>query len=461
MKLSTALSTAFVVSLSACVQQPADKATDAGKSVPLAKRYDASAPPVPEITNSLKSLFPSSNLNAYINKAISNNPDLKAAQARLEEAGFNTRKSQAGLLPTLTGNAAATRSRTNSAGSSFNTAASSSGRYTASLDAQWEVDIWGRIRSGIAATSLTRQAVLADYAAARQSIAAQTAQAYFDLVATQKLSDLADRRFNSFQKTYNLVNRRFESGTSNLGEVELARTDLENARSTVANRTDARDQASRRLATLTGTYPDAKRTASTWPSLTRSVHPGIPSTLLMNRPDIDAAYQRIRAADANVTVAHRDLYPSFSLTASTGQQSSSLKKLADSNFNVWSLATNLSAPILDGGNRRAELGAANARAKQALANYQSVVLSALQEVENALGSEQFLLKQQQATSSALQAAIRAEDRVLRTYENGTVEILTLLDTQRRRFTAEESLINITNLRYQNRVSLALALGKAY
>ncbi|MBT8043936.1 MAG: TolC family protein, partial [Verrucomicrobiae bacterium] len=107
----------------------------------------------------------------------------------------------------------------------------------------------------------------------------------------------------------------------------------------------------------------------------------------------------------------------------------------------------------------AELGAANARAKQALANYQSTVLNAFREVENALGSERNLLSQEQSTRKALTAARSAEARVRRNYETGLVEILSLLETQRRSFTTEEALINIQQLRYKNRVTLALALGK--
>ncbi len=126
-------------------------------------------------------------------------------------------------------------------------------------------------------------------------------------------------------------------------------------------------------------------------------------------------------------VAHADLFPSFGLTASGGRQSGELKDLADSDFTVWSIAANLTAPIIDGGRRRAELGAANARAKQALATYRSTVLNAFREVENGLGSELYLKKQEEATANALSAAKSAEDRSLRNYESGLVEILTVLD----------------------------------
>lgn len=438
----------------ACLFKPDSLSSRANESLPLPKRYDATPTPLTEIQSGLLDLFGDERLRAYVQKALEANPDLKASAARLEEAGFNMRKAYAPMLPALdlSGDASRTKRRING-----NTARNSS--YFAGLDVQWEIDVWGRIRAGGRAFARDKDAAAADYAAARESIAAQTMQAYFELVAAESLLDLSRRRLSSFQKTLQLVERRFELGTGGLGDLDLARTDVENTQAQLAGRIDSRDQAARQLAVLTGSYPDTSSSAGKWPELGLGIKAGIPSELLMNRPDIDAAYQRIRAADSRVKVAHRDLYPRFSLTASGGYQSSTLKNFTDADFSVWSIAGNLTAPLIDGGQRRAELGAANARAKEALANYQSTVLNAFREVENALGSEKYLLNQQQATSRALAAAQSAEEQVLRNYESGLVEVLALLVTQRRSFATEESLIDIRRLRYKNRVALALALGK--
>ncbi|WP_018969605.1 efflux transporter outer membrane subunit [Rubritalea marina] len=442
--------------LGACAELPSNKASQAGNVLPLPKRYDATQPPVPQVANNIQQLFSDAALNQHIADALRHNPELRLSAARLEEAGFNTRSAKAGLSPQLNANVGGGPSRSNPTG----LAAINSESYTASLDAQWEIDVWGRIRSGIDASSSDQAAIAADLAAARQSIAAQTAQAYFQLLRASTLLQLSEERLVSFQNTLNHVNRRFEAGTANLGSLDLARTDLESTRSQVAQLKDERDQAARSLAILTGKYPSNRSKATRWPTLKRSVPANIPSTVMMQRPDIDAAYQRIRAADSRVNVAHKDLYPSFSLTAGYGRQSSILEDLARSNFNAWSIVGNVSAPLIDGGRRRAELGAANARAKQALATYQSTVLNAFQEVENALGSESYLRQQFSATSNALKAAERAEARGMRSYDSGLINILDLLEVQRRTFNTEEALINLKALRYQNRVSLALALGKA-
>lgn len=437
------------------------KAAEKDDSLALPGVYEARRSEGPELVDSLGQVFGGTELRRQIALSQKRNPDLEAAAARLEEAGFNTRRARSGLFPTLGLNGGANRSQTNSAGGGFNFGSVITERYSSSLDAQWEVDVWGKIRSGVEASYATRDAASADFAAAKQSIAAQTAQAWFDLVAAARLEDVARQQLASFESTYELVGRRFELGTANLGDLELSRTDVENARSSINGRKDIRDRAARQVAVLTGNYPDASLRADEWPSLRRSVSAGIPSTLLLRRPDIFAAYMRILSADSNVKVAYADLFPSFGLTASGGQQSAELRDLADTDFTVWSIAANLSAPLIDGGRRRAELGAANARAKQALASYRSTVLTAFREVENGLGSELYLKNQEDATASALDAARKAEESTLRNYESGLVEILTVLEATRRRFAAQERLINLNNLRYQNRVALALALGKAY
>lgn len=425
---------------------------DRGISIP--ERFDASAPPVPDVQVALLALFDDKRLGHYVAKALQNNPNLKSSLARLEESGFEVQKARSALLPAMSVDGGTSRSQNSLRGVN-----SRENRYSAGLDAQWEIDVWGRIRAGVSATASNRLALLADHNSARQSIAAQTMQAYFDLAAEDQLLDLAQRRLASFKKTYALVERRFESGTENLGDLDLARSDLENTRAQYARRQNLRDRAARQLALICGDYPDAKSSAGGWPVMKRGVQVGLPSTLLLNRPDIDAAYQRIRAADSRVKVAHRDIYPRFSLTASGGGQSSILKDIADSNFSIWSIAGNIAGPLIDGGRRKAESGAANARAKEAWADYQATVLNAFREVEDALGSELYLSQQEDALSHALKAARSAESRIRRNYETGLAEILTLLDTQRRAFNTEDAFINTRALRYKNRVALALALGK--
>jgi NodT family efflux transporter outer membrane factor (OMF) lipoprotein len=439
-----------VLALTAC-SAPGPLAPGASESLEIPARYDSTAPPVPQVASSLSSLFTDAALNATVRRALAQNPDLRGSYARLEEAGFNTRKTSAALYPAVTANADAGRSS-----SAF---IAESTAYAASLDTRWELDVWGRIRSGVSAAAADRAAAAADFESARQSLAAQTMQAWFELVAAEKRLALGNRRLTSFTDTRDLVARRFELGTATFAELELTRTDYENARADISQLEDNRDQAARVLRLLTGDYPDAQLSTSSWPALSRGVPVGVPSGLLLKRPDIDAAYQRLRAADSRVKVAHADLFPRFPLTASGGRSSRVLSDLASSAFDSWAVLASLSAPVFDAGERRAELGAAGKRAEQALASYQATVLAAFKEVEDALGSERLLRQQETARLGALEAARSAESRSRRDYEAGVADLLNLLEAQRRVFNTEDQTISIHRARLQNRVALALALGK--
>lgn len=440
-----------VVLLVQCAPAPDGLSKRAGSALPLPARYDGTGYPEPEIATSLLNLFDNSELNALTQRALQQNPEVALSASRLAEAGFNLEKSRSSLFPALTGNARLGRSK------------SQQGAFNAidyGLDASWELDVWDRVQNTNRAAFLDQAAATADLKSVRQSIAAQTMQAWFDLVGSNKLLDLAKRREESLDATRKLVERRFEAGTASLADLELTRADLENARADQTRAIDSRDQSARRLQVFLGDYPNARLTAaSSWPSLRRQVPAGLPSDLLRQRPDIDAAYQRIRATDARVKVAHADLFPSFRLTASTGQAATSLSRLLLGKDNVYSLFANMSAPLYDAGLRQAELGAAGARAQQAYENYRLIILVAFREVEDALNSESYLAREEASRLAALKAAQNAEKRTRRDYEAGLADLLTLLESKRRVFTTEEQTITLQATRLSNRVSLALALGK--
>lgn len=404
-----------------------------------------------EITDSLLKLFATDSLIEIVDRALENNPDLQRSQARLDEVGFELKRAQSSLFPSLTANGTANRS--SPVGSPTTTS------YSANLDAAWEVDVWGRIRSGTSAAKSDLSAAAADHDAARQSLAAQTMKAWFELVAAEKSLDLNQRSVESYRSTEELVDRRFELGENTLATLDLARSNLETARADLVAAKDRRDQAARNLLILAGDYPDTALSSASWPTLDRGVAAGLPSDILLKRPDIVAAFDRIQAADSRSKAAHRDLFPSFVLTGSGGRQSSELSDLSSSAFDSWSALLNLSMPIIDGGQRRAALKAANKRSEQAYFSYQSTVLNALREVENALGSELYLASEEQTRLLALESARRSYERTQRDYEEGLVGILALLETQRSVFNIEQQTINLKAARLNNRVSLALALGK--
>ena len=428
--------------------------------IPLAKRYDASPYPVPELVTSLSHIFPDRQLRNLAKQALIQNPDLAASAARLDESGFNLTQVRAPLLPALNGTFSGNRTQTNNFGSANSSFINNF--FSANLNATWELDVWGRIRNDVHAATSDQAALAADFASAQQSLTAQIYQAWFNLIASNKLLNLAQRESESLAQTQQLTERRFERGTLTLSELEVARTDAANSLADLEPLHENRDQAARQLKVLVGDYPDAQlQGASEWPSLSRSIPTGIPSSLLRSRPDIDAAYQRVLAADTRIKVAHADLFPNFTLSASAGRSSSNLRDLLRSASDAWSIGGNLLAPIFDAGARRAELGASHARAQEAYSDYRGTVLTALQEVENALSASSRLRSEEHARDQALLAARKAEARARRDFEAGITDLLSFLETQRRAFLTEEQTITIRNARYNNRVALALALGKSY
>jgi len=440
-----------VLLLPGCVSIPTERADLTEESVSINDSYTAETFPKLQVVAGLLALFDDSQLTALTERVLANNPNVLVAASQMDEAGFNFQKSRGGLFPSLSGNGSARR-----AGSD---AGATSDTFSASLDAKWEVDLWGELRSRTRATKANELASEANYEATRQSMAAQTMQAWFNLIAAGKRLDLAKRQRDSFTNTHQLVERRYEQGIATITEVELAHTDAANARADYQASEDYRNQTARALKVLLGEYPDASLQGSAnWPSLDRTVPSGLPSDLLLARPDIIAAYQKIRASDALARAAYADLFPSFTLTASGGRSSDTLSDLGRSAFDVWSLAGQLAAPIFEGGQRRAEVGAADSRAEQAYQNYRAVVINAFSEVENALNSEAYLARAEAARLEALQAARRAEAKSLRDYESGLIDILNLLEAQRRVFNTEAQTINLHNQRLSNRVRLALALG---
>jgi len=446
--------------LTGCVTKAPDAETRRETSFPIPETYEAavaaSRDQATPLADSLLALFGDPVLSNQVQQALNQNPGLLLTQARIAEAHYLAEQSGGGKKPTLSASGGAARLK-------FLPNTSSANRFKLGLDASWEVDVWGRIGAFETAADYNVEALRADLSAARESVAAQFMQAWFDRITQQQLLDLTERRIASFERTEDLIQERFEFGTGDLGDLDSAKTDTELAKADLPRQTEAVAKAERGMRGLIGGYPNAGAMQAgegtpILPELESEIAAGLPSSLLLNRPDIRAAYQRILAADQRVVVASADRVPGLVLTGSLGQQSEALKNLIKSGFDVWSIASQLSAPIFDAGRLEMAERAAEARVAQAIHQYDGTVLGAFEEVENALGSEEALKQEQAQVILALEAARKAEEKIRGDYENGLSDILLLLDIQRRIFTTEERLINLQNNRLKNRIGLGLALG---
>lgn len=395
-----------------------------------------------------------------VREALARNFDLQAAAARVEAAVANQRIAAASRLPQLGATAGASRRGTATELANGDISHDTLDTLSLGLNLAWEIDLWGKLKN-------RTQAAIADYEAetnvlhaARLSLAATTLKAWFNAVELELQLALARETLDIFEKNLTVVEGSYKRGLPNRAlDVRLTRANVEAARSTVEARRRQRDAAGRSLEVLLGRYPgDAIVLVTNLPPLLHEVPPGLPADLLHRRPDILAAERRLAASLERVKVARKDLLPTVSLSASGGTASSELRDLLDSDRVFWNVAGNLAQPLFQGGRLRAGVDLANANSRQAVATFSQTVLNAFREVETFLAAEDFLRREEAALENAAVESIGGEQLAWQQYQRGLVDIITVLESQRRAFNARSSLLNVINDRLQNRINLHLALG---
>lgn len=392
-------------------------------------------------------------------EALTHNYDLAAAAARVEMAAAQWRQAGASRLPR--GSLTAGGSR-RSAVSEFGgtTRREETDQLNLGLNLAWEVDLWGKLAHRVRAARADYQAERNLWQAARLSLAARTLQAWFNAVELELQSQLARETLEVFENTRQVVESSYKRGLPNRAlDVRLARANVESARATWETRRRQRDAAVRALEVLLGRYPaEILALETNLPPLRREVPPGLPSELLSRRPDLRAAERELAAALERAGAARKELLPTLSLSGSAGGASNRLRDLLDSDRLFWNLAANLVQPVFEGGRLRAGVDLAQAATRQALARYAQTVLTAFREVETALAAEAYLRREEAALSRAAEESIGAEQLAWQQYQRGLVDIITVLESQRRAFAARSNLLNVRNARLQNRLDLYLALG---
>ncbi len=440
-------------------------------------------------------------LEALVDLAIERNYDLRLAANRVRQLAADSRISRSVLFPALNLGANARKSRTNieTDGGGFGgrggaaagavtpataglgltpggtpievpdpleEATSTEDLITERIDNyeltgqfRWELDLWGRLRDQASAAKTDVQAAAFELESARLSLAANTAKAWFDVLTARLQLGLARRTLDSFSTTFDIVEGRYDEGTGDALDLRLSQADVASAKSLVERRRREQEQFIRALQVILGVYPDAKFIeGDELPRLRKGVPAGLPSELLARRPDLRAAERSLAGSDKRISAARKDFLPDITLTASGGTSSQELQNVLNSNFLIWNLASDVVQPLFQGGELTARLERAKAVAEQAALEYQQTALSAFSEVENALAGERFLAAQESALAAFLEAAQAAVSLAQDRYSEGTTDIITVLDSQRRAFDAESTLLDVRNLRLKNRVDLHLALG---
>lgn len=406
-------------------------------------------------------------LDTLVRQALASNYDLRSAAARLAQAQAQARIAGAPLKPGLSAGATGSRRKQNFVGfpipgSDSQVLSTTSTNYGINLNLSWEIDLWGKLRAGTGAALADAEAAKADFYGAQLSLAAQTSRAYFAAVEARRQVELASATVDNYQLSSEQINSRYLRGLSSSLELRLGRSNLAAAEATLAQRRQQLDRSLRQLEVLLGRYPSARLvTSEELPQTMGPVPAGLAADLVARRPDLAAAERRLAAATGRLAQSRRALFPSISLTASTGTSSSALGDLLDGDFSVWNLIGNISQPLLQGGRLRAGVDLAQAGVDGALAIYAQSALRAYSEVESALAAEEFLRAQEQALTTAsreaLAARLLAEDR----YAKGLSDLITLLDAQRRAFDSESRLLSVRRQRLDSRIDLYLALGGGF
>jgi len=408
--------------------------------------------------------FDDAGLRAAVREAVAGNPDLHAAAARMRQARIRAIRSGAARLPEIDAGLRAAQSGAGATGWNFGN------DYALSLDISWEADVWGRIREGVSASIAEAQAAEADYAGARLSLAANAARAWCNLWEAEAQVTLGRKTVESLVKAQRAVDSAFDKGLrgATAGDVRLARTSLAAGESNLQSRLRSRDEAQRSLEALLGRYPaGAVKTSGKLPSLRREVPAGLPSTLLLRRPDISAAERRVAAALKNESAARKALLPSFRLSGALGSSSGELNDLLDYRRLAANLVQSLAQPIYRGGALRADVKLSEAQRQELVSRYASTALTAFREVETAMAAETYILAQIKSQRVFVEESVEAEKREISGYEKGLRDnadeapMLRLLEVQRRAFDSQSGLLRAQNELLQARIDLCLALGGGF
>lgn len=397
-------------------------------------------------------------LQQLIDTTLANNTDLKLAVARVDIARAQQRSARSDKLPTLLGNAGASRNKSSEfAEPAMPTLTTSSFRLN--FDLSYEIDLWGRLRRADEAATARLQASEASRLAVQQGLAAEVVRAYIDLRALDAQLELTQQVLKAREEEYALQQRRFAGGVASQLEVNQAEIEVNNARLAVPELQQAIALQENALSTLMGVNPGPIARGKPLAELSVPQIPaGVPSDVLQRRPDLRAAEQELIAANADIGQARAAYYPRLSLTGLLGVESGDLSNLLKSGASTWNAGANLTTPVFTGGKADAAEASATAARAMALASYQQSILTALREVNDALTRQHHartLLEGRQLQQQAMDKTLRLAQ--LR-YKNGYSGYLEVLTVQGQLYQMQMAVLESQRARLSAAVSLYKALG---
>jgi NodT family efflux transporter outer membrane factor (OMF) lipoprotein len=390
-------------------------------------------------------------LDALEDRVSISNQNVLAAEAQFREAKEAVRVARSGLFPAVTVAPSGTDSGSVPSGVKH--------LYTIPIDLAYQIDVWGSIRRGVAANSAVAQATAAQLENARLLYQAELATDYFQIQGLDASQQLLDATVKSYEQYVQLTQDRYDGGVASKGDVALAQTQLETARAQLVDLGVERAQFEHAIAVLTG-KPPSDLSIPNGPS--QSPPPvsaiGIPSTLLERRPDVAAAERQVAAANEQIGIAKAAFYPSLTISASAGSQTTAFLDLFTWPSRFWSVGPQLAETLFDAGKRRAQVRLTQAAYDATVANYRQTVLTAFQQVEDNLAQLRILSAESEIADRAVTAAQESLEISTIQYRGGLANYLTVITAQTSKLQNQRTAVDILTRRMVASVALIQALG---
>jgi len=441
-----AVSTAFLVGCSSLQQsQSIDRSAELNASLKKYVAWQNEQSGAKELTK-LTDLIKIPILSDLVEHGLKNSPSLQQTILALEIIKSKKQKTRGNQLPSA------------DLSLSGNRVKDSDNQFDSDLSISWELDIWSKLSDQTKAAEQDILSSSATLQSARDSLAANIMRTWLQSSYQTQLIAVEQERLGILENNEALVQQRYRSGIGSLKDLDSARTDTYSTRATIVEYEETLSQTNRTLAQLIGehsanyqlhidqNFPDIVLPLAT-----------LPEQDLARRPDLKKQYANIQAAQLRANVAYKDLLPSFSLEAALSDSSDSLRDVLFADP-VWSLLSQITLPLFQGGKLRAARDIAELEAEQAYWAYQETLLTAITETENTLGLEKALVRQVTHINDALKSAQSNSEHFKSKYKQGLVDILDLLQVQQQTFNLKAQWLQLTFDQLSNRIDLGLALG---
>ncbi len=394
-------------------------------------------------------------IHQLVDIALTNNFQLKQQALAVDVLQQQLTIAGSALLPSLDMSLKSSRQKTVSGEKpvSYGTSAS------INFNFQYELDLWGKLSDAERQANLELMAQQATFEQARQQLVADVITAWFSVIEANQLVALYQQRTYNTQQNLLIIESGYQQGLNSALDVYLTRNEVNTELSKTTDQQAKKIVAIRQLEQLLGQYPDGKLfVEAELPLLGSTIPLGLPTDLVSRKPELQASWYQLLAKDSALAYAHKQRFPSVSITASLNDNQSDISDLLSASSLGWSLLGSVAMPLFNGGKLAANEEKSRLELKQTEQSYLSTLYDAFADVENSVTLEESLKKRYQMMIKAQENAMAAETLSFEQYQSGLVEYTTVLDAQSRSYDAQSTVIAIKNQLITNRVNLHIALG---